>query len=639
MGIPSFFRSLLNVYLFLPHMKRLITNIDSFLDTFSLFQRGRIQGYFIAATMISLALVGRLAIAPVEAGLPFLTFFPAVTLAAVLGGTGPGLFAMLISVVLVSYMFIPPFNAFPLTFNLNVIWSNIVFCVEEIVVILVVEAMYRQHSKLITTADLLEKVRQADAEVRRLELEFRSLAENLPDIVSRFDRNLRRIYVNPEFEKATGISREFALGKTHMELGVSDELSRVWTDRLNKVFATGTMYEFEFINMNGTVRRQYQARSVPEFDSSGKVQTVLTIARDITALKESERTLRESEARFQVMTANVPGMVFQCIRQAEQFHFSYISNGAESLLGVSAQSIEQNKDELISRISAECRQAFHDTLERSQQDMALWNWEGHVTAADGSIKWINLRATPRSTDEGHCIWDGVAFNVTESKHNEEKLLESQLMLRELSAHLESVREEERKHIAREIHDELGQALTALRMDVSLARLGFGESNPELMIRLKSMSKLVHRTVEIARHITTSLRPGALDMGITAALEWLVEEFTGYTKIPCELAISDGNISLDEFSATAVFRIVQESLTNIARHSSATQAEVIVTRSNDELCFEICDNGIGFDPASTANRKSFGLIGIKERVAMLNGSFEINSRHGVGTRLRVRIPVA
>jgi len=226
-----------------------------------------------------------------------------------------------------------------------------------------------------------------------------------------------------------------------------------------------------------------------------------------------------------------------------------------------------------------------------------------------------------------------------SKANEEKLILSQNMMRELSAHLENVREEERKRISREIHDELGQILTALRMDVSLARLSFGESNPQLMERLQSMTHLVDRTINIARHITSSLRPGALDLGIVAALEWLVEDFIGYTNIPCELVMDNGNIILSEFAATAVFRIIQESLTNIARHAAATQVEIIVTRTESQLCFEVRDNGKGFDLHSVASQKSFGLIGIRERVSILEGDLAIDSELGRGTCVRVQVPVA
>ncbi|OJW95052.1 PAS domain S-box protein [Thiobacillus sp. 65-1402] len=494
---------------------------------------------------------------------------------------------------------------------------------------------------VVVAKDITEQVR-ADAEIRRLECEFHSLAENLPDIVSRFDSELRRVYVNPEIEKSTGMSRQTLLGKTYAELGVPDKEVEIWTNALRRVFFTGEpeMFEFKFTTKRGVVK-YYHTRAVPECDASGKVVSVLTIARDISTLKGAEAVLRESEERLHGITSNVPGMVFQCCRHAsdEELQFTYISNGAKWLLGLDTAAILRNGRAFTGFIVPDDERSFHDSLAQSQEELSFWNWEGRIVTADGETRWINLRATPRRHGENVCMWDGVAINITESKTSEEKLVDSKNMLRELSAHLESVREEERKRIAREIHDELGQTLTALRMDVSLARLGFGEANPQLMARLQSMKQLVDRTIKTARHVTSSLRPGALDLGIVAALEWLVEEFIEYAGIPCELVLGDGDITLDEFTATAVFRIVQESLTNIARHAEATQVEIVVTRTEGQLCFEVSDNGKGFDPHAEASRKSFGLVGIRERVAMMEGDFELASEPERGTRIRVCVPVA
>lgn len=489
--------------------------------------------------------------------------------------------------------------------------------------------------------DVTQQV-QADTRIRRLEREFHGLAENLPDVVCRFDRNLRRVYANPAIEEASGMSREFLLGKTHAELGISDELAEIWTDALQRVLASGEPQVFDFAApaKNGA-SRHFHIRAVPERDANGAIESILTIARDITALKTAATVLRESEERLEGITSNVPGMVFQCYRHADAdvLHFTYISNGAKWLLNLDTVDILRDGNAFIDYIAPEDVPAFRESMRHSQETLSFWNWEGRVITEGAMQKWVNLRATPRIHAEDICMWDGVVINITESKADEEKLLNSQTLLRELSAHLESVREEECKRIAREIHDELGQTLTALRMDVSLARLDFGDANPKLKARLQSMTELVDRTIRTARHVTSSLRPGALDLGIVAALEWLVEEFIDHAGIPCELILGDGDINLDELTATAIFRIVQESLTNIARHAQASQVEIIVMRSNGELCFEVHDNGKGFDETAVAVTKSFGLVGMRERVAMMNGSFELDSKPGQGTRIRVCVPVA
>lgn len=483
----------------------------------------------------------------------------------------------------------------------------------------------------------ITEYRQANVEIRRLEQEYRSLVENLPDIVSRFDSELRRIYVNPALTHLTGILESSVLDKTEQGQDLPKPMANADARILQRVLSTGVpeVIETQFLGVDGMIK-YYQTRLVPEFGTSGEVETILTISRDISTLKNVEAVLRESEERFYAIASNVPGMVFQCCRRADdgRLWFTYVSNGAKDLLNIDAEAILQDENEFIGRIVEEHARTFHDSLAQSQSALTLWNWEGSIAAADGSIKWINLRATPTPHGDDIYMWDGVVINITESKNNEKKLIHTQSMLRELAAHMESVREEERKHVAREIHDELGQALTALKMDVSLARLSFGNSNPQLMGRLQSMSQLVGRTIEISRHITSSLRPGALDLGVAAALEWLVEEFIGYTGIPCRLVLCDDEITLNEAASIAVFRIVQESLTNIARHAHATQAEIIVTRTGNCLCFEVRDNGKGFDPHSVASRKSFGLVGIRERMALLEGELTLDSEPGQGTRLRV-----
>jgi len=274
---------------------------------------------------------------------------------------------------------------------------------------------------------------------------------------------------------------------------------------------------------------------------------------------------------------------------------------------------------------------------QSETQFSLWNWEGRIETIDGDSKWINIRATPRRQNDDSCIWDGVAINVSEDKLYEEEILHTQQALRELSAHLEDVREQERKHMAREIHDELGQSLTALRMDISLARLGFGESNPKLMERLQSMTRLVDHTIGITRDVTSSLRPAALDLGIGAALEWLVAEFNDHYDIACDLSLMDGEIELDDAAVTAVFRVVQESLTNIARHAGASRVEIAMSRNEDMYCIEVRDDGRGFDPRTRRTRSSHGLIGMRERMAMLQGEVIIESETGHGTCVRVFVP--
>ncbi|MEO6921590.1 MAG: two-component regulator propeller domain-containing protein [Collimonas sp.] len=211
------------------------------------------------------------------------------------------------------------------------------------------------------------------------------------------------------------------------------------------------------------------------------------------------------------------------------------------------------------------------------------------------------------------------------------------LARERAYELELSREEERKHLTREIHDELGQYLSAMRMGVSVIGIEFGERNPGLQGKIQRQVTLVDSTIKIVRNIVSALRPGALDMGMVSALEWLVNEFSENTGVPCVLYVDEKTIVLDEKRATTFFRIVQESLTNIGRHAHASLVEIRLDRKDAQYLLEVRDNGRGFDPL-LHKKKSFGLTCIRERAFMLDGSVDIVSVPGVGTTVRVQIPV-
>jgi signal transduction histidine kinase len=207
----------------------------------------------------------------------------------------------------------------------------------------------------------------------------------------------------------------------------------------------------------------------------------------------------------------------------------------------------------------------------------------------------------------------------------------------LAARSEAVREDERKFLAREVHDELGQYLMALRMNVTALGLSFGQNNPALQEETSQLIALVDSTIQVARNIVATLRPNALDMGIVPALEWLVCEYQKRTNAICTLNIHS-EFTLDDKSATAVFRIVQESLTNIGKHANASKVEVFLAQKDGQYELLVRDDGQGFNPESR-KEQSFGLIGMKERVLMLGGVLEVSSQIGHGTVIKVSIPVS
>jgi signal transduction histidine kinase len=222
-----------------------------------------------------------------------------------------------------------------------------------------------------------------------------------------------------------------------------------------------------------------------------------------------------------------------------------------------------------------------------------------------------------------------------------QLRDSGEQLRALSTHLESIREEERTRIAREIHDELGQALTGLKMDISWLRdrLQRDELDPgKLFQKTEAMSRLIDTTVQSVRRIATELRPGILDdLGIVAAVEWLAQDFESRTGIRCNFAADREEINLDRDRATALFRISQETLTNVARHSSASTVNISLKQENSSLILRISDNGRGITPEEAAGARSLGLLGMRERATSLGGRVDIEGPPGRGTLVTAHIP--
>lgn len=215
-----------------------------------------------------------------------------------------------------------------------------------------------------------------------------------------------------------------------------------------------------------------------------------------------------------------------------------------------------------------------------------------------------------------------------------KQAESQLQ--ELTGFLQTVREEERSHIAREIHDELGQALTALRIDLGWLRGKCAGNDPRIEERLSSSFQLVVRTLDAVRRISEDLRPGMLDnLGLAAALEHHVAKFSELAGIPCQLTMNRDEFEVGDKLATAVFRLVQEALTNVARHAAARRVAVQIVDLGDTIQLTVQDDGCGI--ALPVGKKTFGLLGMRERVNMLGGRFEIESEPGKGTRIGAWLP--
>ena len=230
--------------------------------------------------------------------------------------------------------------------------------------------------------------------------------------------------------------------------------------------------------------------------------------------------------------------------------------------------------------------------------------------------------------------------LDEGKRSEEKLRKSRERLRNLSGRLQSLLEEERTRISREIHDELGQSLTALKLDLSLIRRKIlSDGLAEQSGKVHEIEQSVSRIIRTVRKIATDLRPGILDeLGVVAAIKWVAKNFQNRTGIGCKVAVQGADQISDSARATAIFRIVQEALTNVSRYAAASQVKVSLEKKGDTLIVEVRDNGIGIKEEMIFDSKSLGLVGIRERVLLLGGEASISGKPGEGTLVRVILPM-
>ncbi|MDQ7968856.1 MAG: PAS domain-containing protein [Oxalicibacterium faecigallinarum] len=268
-----------------------------------------------------------------------------------------------------------------------------------------------------------------------------------------------------------------------------------------------------------------------------------------------------------------------------------------------------------------------------------YRYEEQRRGADGHMRWYDTIKTPIYNESGEVIGTtGISRDITDRKSAEQALLESRTQLRELSAYLQSVREEERTRIARELHDELGQSLTAIRIGLDVIDAQPGMPDQSRQQQIKRLQAIAGSTMESVQRIAADLRPQMLDeLGLHAAVDWLLESFSERTGIAYALhtpALPD-DVSTD--ISTAIFRVLQEALTNVSRHSKASHVDVAIDVDGAVLVMQIADNGRGIEP-STIRSKGLGLVGMRERVFMLGGRLEVESQSGEGTRIRVHIPL-
>jgi PAS domain S-box-containing protein len=349
--------------------------------------------------------------------------------------------------------------------------------------------------------------------------------------------------------------------------------------------------------------------------------------------KRMEETLRDSEEKYRTLFENSKDAIYITTQEGQ---FVGFNNSTLDLFGYT-------KDEMM-RLTVKNlflhprhRLKFQREIERKE---SVRDYAVRFRKKDGTKIYCLLTSNPQLSKDGKILgYRGIMRDITESKRWEEDLSNSREQLRALAARLQSVREEERTQIARQIHDELGQQLTGLKMDLSWLSKKLPKTHKSLGNKTESMMMLIDETIQSVRRISTELRPGILDdLGLMAALEWQAKDFQDRSGIKCEFKSNLEEIDLDRNLSTAVFRIFQETLNNVIRHAKATRIKTTLVKQNKKLELKVEDNGKGIAKNKIFDSKSLGLVGMRERILPWEGQIEISGIRGKGTTVRVIIPM-
>jgi len=406
--------------------------------------------------------------------------------------------------------------------------------------------------------------------------------------------------------------------------------------------------EVYYMSKNGSMLTiQLSASAVR--DTEGNMEGFVMVCRDYTERKKLELQLNEfnKELEWQVAkkTAELTDYKY-ALDQSLIVSITDESGIIKYVNGNFCRISQYREEELIGRHHQIVGSQYHPTGFFSEMWLTIsagriWRGEIRNKAKDGSIYWVSMTIVPFLNEQGHPFeYIALDSDISERKKAEALLDQSYQDIRQLASHLQDIREDERAAIAREIHDELGQQLTGLKMDVSwISKRPFVQEDTELRQKVVTIMNLLDLAIKTVRRIATDLRPSILDdLGLIAAIEWQSQEFGRRSGILTEFAPAMDEFKYTPAIAVGLFRICQESLTNVARHAAASKISIRLEEDNENILLTIRDNGRGFDTRKTGGRKTLGLLGMKERTLMMGGEFRIESFPGKGTTLFVTVPI-
>jgi PAS domain S-box-containing protein len=467
------------------------------------------------------------------------------------------------------------------------------------------------------------------------------------------DRDLRFVRVNEPLAQLHGASPDAHLGQTIEQ--VVPDLAAIIVPLMREVLLTGRSAHNVEVALrtggNASLESHWLVSLFPIPAPGGRYPLgVGQVVLDIGDRKRAELALRESENRLRNITDHLPVAVFQyridtvsglLAPEIPTGRFTYLSDGIARILPLERQRLFEYPELVAACIHPDDRLALLTLLSShrgSKSDEIEWTGRLAQQAQQeaSEVSWIQVRASMETPASGGVAISGVVLDVSQLKRAQLALERSRAELRQLGAHRESMVEREHQRLAREFHDELGQLLTTARMHLQLLSRQMDSDVAQARQSVQTVDSMLVDTYRSIKNIASDLRPAALNLGLTAAIEWLVDRMLRPIGIACRVDCASAADHLGDAISIGLFRIVQESLTNIVRHAQARQVSIQLACTGDILRLAIRDDGKGFDMGAVDRVKQFGLLGVAERVTALGGELVIDSAPGAGTHIEVSL---
>ncbi len=500
--------------------------------------------------------------------------------------------------------------------------------------------LYRKASREIV------RRRTAEQALRQSEARYRFLYHHTPAMLHSIDLEGKLVSVSDYWIETMGYSRRDVIGRPLTDFMSPESRQYAEARVMPEFFRNGFCKDvpYRFVKKDGRVM-DVLLSAIADRDDQGNIQRTLAVSIDVTERKRAEEALRRAQAKLKRYSQDLeqqvrkrtseiaailkytPAVIYM---KDQHGHFVLVNSRYEELFGVSQEKVRGKDPDLLELPSSAVKLHRYDdaVLENGE----IYELEDNIRVDGSEHTYLTVKFPIYGDDRELLGVCGIATDISAEKR-------AQAQLRRLSAAIMDSQEKERAAIARELHDELGQVLTALRMDAVWLSKRLHNKEPDSALRARQMCSLIDRTIEEVKGMAVRLRPGVLDhLGLVDALEWYTAEFERRAQIPC-LFEHKGISRLDGTIATAVYRIAQEALTNVARHAGATKVEVKLAWQKERLVLSVSDDGKGFNPDRLDDNQGLGLAGMRERASLVSGKLEVDSAPGRGTCIVLKVPIA